>query len=120
MQLDPLRRLDLDYQAVGFMLGAAPAGKHHDRRLAELDDDLRRAAAHRLAGADVERDAAPAPVIDVQLDGRERRRLAAWRYSFRLEISLVLPADGVGGDLGWAERLDGPQDLYLLIADEVG
>ncbi len=77
VQLDALGRLNLDHQPVGVSQVAACAPREqHVRRLAELDHDLRRAAGHGLAAAEVERHALPTPVVDVQLE--RRAKVAVW------------------------------------------
>ena len=44
------------------------AAEHREGRLLELDRDLARLRLQRLAGAQIERHARPAPVVDVQLE----------------------------------------------------
>jgi hypothetical protein len=58
-----------------FGWGSVFARRTADGDVAELDRDLGRALGHALAGAQVERDAGPAPVVDLEARRDERLRL---------------------------------------------
>src|SRR5437773_175648 len=99
MELNSLRRLNLDYELVRLVNYPRAFGEHHDRRWTELNHDLRGAAAHRLARAEIERHALPAPVLDVQLDGGESGGLAVGSDALGLAVVVVLSADGIAGEI---------------------
>ena len=96
----------------------------------ELDRDLGRALRQPLAGPEVERDAGPAPVVDLEPGGDERLRL---RLGVDLRLLAVArhllgrrPSPGRTGrgrrrprDLVGRHRRDRPQDLDLLVAQGV-
>jgi hypothetical protein len=96
------------------------------RRL-ELHDDLRRGLRQALAGAQVERHARPAHVVDVQSEGRVRFHRRRWCHLRLRSIAgharapddarRVLPAHGVPSHGTWCDRSDGAQRLFLLITD---
>ena len=69
-QRDAFVRLDANGEQVGLNLAARPARLHavedQQRRLLELDADLRGALLQPLARAQIERHARPAPVFDLQ------------------------------------------------------
>ena len=77
LQVDALVGLDAQRQHVGRRTACPAAGEHQVRRALELDDDLAGLCGQRLAGAQVERHALPAPVVDVQLAARRRWRSAS-------------------------------------------
>ncbi len=100
--------------------GTRSAREHHVRRAAELDDDLRRAARHRLAAAQVERHALPAPVVDLQFQHGERggaavrrdaRLLRGRTYTVRACVSRATSSSVTG-------RI--AQHLDFFIAHQVG
>ena len=67
---DHLLGLQLDHQRLGGSAAPMPAKMLNGARL-ELDHDLARAALQALAGAQVERHARPAPVVDLGAQGHE-------------------------------------------------
>ena len=96
MQLDPGTRLlgeepagdrarvaELDHELVGALRGTLARGKpeHAQRRLAVPEDDRLAALRHRLAGAEVERNSGPPPVVDLDLERDERLRRRALRHA---------------------------------------
>ena len=99
--------------------------EEEQRRLLELDGDLGDALGEALAGADVEGNAGPAPVVDLEAEGGVGLGLGAWVDTIFLAIAddglavdgagAVLAADGVRRG-GWA---DGAPDLDLFGADGV-
>ena len=62
-------RLHADDQAIGLRQRWCGLAKQRERRVAELDGDLRFAHRQALAGADVEGHARPAPVVHQELHG---------------------------------------------------
>ena len=119
MELDPFGRLNLDDEAIRVAGIARPAAEEHVRRLAKLDDQLRRRARHRLAAAEIEGHALPSPIVHQQLHRGERRRLALRPHArFR-------GSRGIGrGGCRW-RRLPpawphGAEHLDLLVAHGVG
>ncbi len=84
----------------------------HGRRLPQPDDDF--GAGHRqaLAGADVEGDAAPAPGIDLQLQGGKGFHLGIGGHSLLLPVAAKLPAHQVLR----LQRRNGFQHLDLFVA----
>ena len=81
-------------------------------RSVELDSDLGGGDGEILAGADVDRNPLPTPVIDKDADCRKCLRRAVGGNSRLLEVPLELtPHDIVGGD-----RADGAEELYLFVA----
>ena len=81
--------------------------KSSSGRLLELDGDLGDALGEALAGADVEGNAGPAPVFDLEAEGGVGLGLGAWMDAVFLAVAddglavdgagAVLAADGVGG-----------------------
>ena len=110
-----LRRVgEVERQVVGAVRADARAGREHAlRRLAEGDRDDARPLGHLLAGAQVERHARPAPVVDVAAQGDERLGLRVGCNARLVAIADVLPAD----DLARLDRQHGAEDLVLLLAD---
>src|SRR6195952_5125331 len=69
LQRDAFVRLDADHQMIfGERLDGC-ASEHPERRFLELDRDFGALDAERLAGAQVEGNAGPTPVVDLQLEG---------------------------------------------------
>ena len=96
----------------------------------KADRDLGRSALHILAGAQVERHAGPAPIVDVQLAGNEslgrriRRHIRFWRYA-RTCLPSTVPASywprtasvsACAGSIG----LMACNDFGFLGADSIG
>ena len=75
MEADGLFRLEPDDQLVRLRRRAA-RGEDRVRHVLELNKDLGVAGRHALAGAQVERDALPPPIVDVRLQGDEGLGLA--------------------------------------------
>src|SRR3989442_5937478 len=94
-------------------------------RFAEDDDYLRRAARHSLPRPQEDRDACPAPIIDVRANRNERLGRRVLRDAFLLVIDRHgLPVDLAGrvlaaDDLLGRESVDRAQDLHLLVADRL-
>ena len=61
--LDAFVRLDVENQSIRFEAGGTGAAEEQDRRAAELDDDLRLAPSHALAGAQIEGHVRPPPIF---------------------------------------------------------
>ena len=91
---DAGRRVELDHELVGLRAVALEA-EPEPRRAAEDQAQLRLRDRHALAGADEERDARPAPVLDLQLERGVRLRRRAVGHARDLEVAVVLAADVV-------------------------
>ena len=129
-QAEPLVGRDAHDERVRLQVGSGAGEQWQLRWPVELHGDLGDAGGQPLAGADVHRDAVPAPVVDVQaqrderLGGTERvhaRLLAVPGHEVLAGAAPgVLAADGVGGDVRllvqWA---DGAQQLDLLVPDRL-
>ena len=76
---------------------AGPRREHRFGRLAEGDRDDPRALGHLLAGAQVEGNAGPAPVVDLAAQGHEGLGARLRRDALAPAIPLVLPAHHPGG-----------------------
>ena len=92
----------------------------------ELNDDLRAALLHPLAGAQVERHAGPAPVAHLGLHRDERLGAAVGVLRVVLvsgdgdpvdQTRRVLAGDGAALHVLRCHRLERLQDLELLVAD---
>ena len=92
VQVNALVRLDADRQPIALQRRAGRQREHQVRRTAELNDDLAEPLRQRLAGAQEERHALPAPVVDVQLHGGERRRARVGGDALLAAIAGVLAA----------------------------
>ena len=90
-----------------------PGGEHRLRRLAEGDRDDPGPLGHPLAGAQVERHAGPAPVVDEALQRDERLGLGVGRDARLVVVAGVLAAHDVAG----LDRLHRAEHLVLLAAD---
>ena len=129
VQADAFFRLQADHHAVGDVL-AGGVGVQVVRHVAEIDDDLGQAFLHAFAGAQEERHAGPAPVVDLGLDGDEGFGLAAGRNALLLQVAdhrlashgagLVLAAHGLVGHILLAERAQRFQHLQLFVTYRVG
>ncbi|MCY1173104.1 hypothetical protein D9M73_132550 [compost metagenome] len=96
------------------------------RHWLELDDDLRSAPRHAFAGAQIERHARPAPVVDVRLDGNESFGIAVVvDVLFKVVGRHFLAADTPGTILATyrlvlhilaGDWLEGAQDFHLFVA----
>ena len=95
----------------------------------EVYHHLRHARRQTFARTDVERHAAPAPIVDVALHGHECLRLRLWCHAFLLAIgperlaathgTRVLPADDVLRHLLGRHPTQGEEHLQHLVADRV-
>jgi Trk-type K+ transport system membrane component len=88
-------------------------------RAAELDDDLGRPTRHGLSAAQVKWHTLPAPVVDMELQGRERRGLTFGGNSLFIVIAVILATERVVGEIGVGQRPKRPQDLDLLVTDQL-
>src|ERR1022692_272955 len=90
--------------------------EQHKRSLSELDDNMGIASRHALAGAKIERNVGPAPVVDEHLHGDESlgpgigRNIAfgtvcGSMFATRCAVP-VLPAHGAAENFLIADRLD--------------
>ena len=84
-------------------------------RRVEDDAHLRDGRRQRLARADEERHAGPAPVVDLESQGAERLRLRARRYAADIEVAAVLAAD-VPRRIGLGHR---DEHVALAVVDDV-
>ena len=130
LERDAFVRLDAQDHPVGIHPLDMRAAKQRVGRLMEADGDLGPAALQVFAGAQVERHAGPAPIVDLQLAARCRSR-SSNSAPRRVPGDKPGPAcpDGAGivlaahGILQRAPRRDrayGLDDLGLLGADRVG
>src|SRR6266700_2931410 len=101
LQRDAFGGLDADHEIVLSQLLDGRAGEHRKGRLAELDRHFRALEAKRLAGAQIEGDAGPAPIVDGQFQrgvglggtvGIDVLGLAIVRY-----LGIAAPAAGILG-----------------------
>ena len=96
------------------------------RGAAELDHDLRAACGEALAGAKIERNASPAPVVDQQFGGNESFGLgrrthvelfAVAGHELTVELSRrILPANDLLSDHPQIERADGLEHFQFFVA----
>ncbi|KAG1187206.1 hypothetical protein G6F63_014146 [Rhizopus arrhizus] len=122
-QLDVLLRLQLEHQAVRCGLRTLRALEQPVGDRLQRDHHAGGALGQALAGDQVERHAAPAPVVDMRGDAGEGFHVAAFRRLVGLGRLAVDGAGGVAatdavtrGVLG-IERAQGAQHLDLLVAD---
>ena len=130
LQRDALVGLEREHELVGFDPEGAILGEGEVGDGLQRDRDLGDLAREALAGAQVEGDAGPAPVVDFQAQRRKRLRGRALAHAVLFEISRdvlaagvpggVLRARGDLGDLVGLGRMDRVQDLDLLVADFLG
>ena len=129
-QGDPLVRLDPQDQGVRLLLLDLRCADRQMRWPLKLQDHLGHARWQALAGADVERDAGPAPVVDVQPQRREglgagERINAGLLPVPRHELlpgpaAAVLAPDRDPGDVLRGGQADGLQQLDLLVPHGLG
>ena len=100
-------------RALGADVG--PLGEHRQRWLLERDRDDPRALGELLAGAQVERHAGPAPVVDLDPQRHEGLGVGVVGDLLLAAVAGVLAAHDVVG----LDRLHRPEDLELLVADRV-
>ena len=130
MQRDAFIGCDVHDQEVGLEMTDVSLAEEHERDLLELDRNFRVAGRHALAGADIKRNVGPTPVIDVQFESGESFRLGVGSdarlfairqhaHTFNLTFA-VLSTDAAVQDALSGQRLDGVQDLCLLVAHRIG
>ena len=122
--------LDADAQRVAAQAVVAGGGEEDAGRALEDDVDFGELRGQRLAGAQVERNAAPAPVIDLEAGGDKSFGERIVRDFFFLaiggdglavdEAAAVLGADDVLLQEVEGRRGDGAEDLDFLVADRLG
>ena len=116
---DPGRRVELDHELV--LLGAVARDPEAEPgRLLEDEPKLGLGRGQPLARADEERDAGPAPVLDLEAQRGVRLGRRVGGDPVDVEVAVVLPADVVGGvglrdgveerDLRVLERLGSPRE----------
>src|SRR6202011_3691624 len=101
--------------------------KEHERRAAKLNNDFGGALLEALAGAKIEGNSGPAPVVDLQLEGDEGFGVGVRSHvglaavtNHRLAANgagAVLAANHTGEHVFGTERLHSVQDFRLLVAD---
>ena len=128
LQLDAqtLHGLDAEQNPVGLQLFDTGLAKQLLGRILEADGNHRAVFGHAFPGAQVEGDAAPAPVVDVQFQRGVGFRGAVFRDAFFLQITwyllaihhpaAVLRPIGVGIDRISGDGTDRFQRLDLLVA----
>src|SRR5438067_6309906 len=119
--------LDAEYESVRFETGQSLAREELVGRDTELDRDLGRVFWEPLAGADVERDPFPAPVVDPHLQrdvrlgalaGRHAPLLSLTQYGHDLDAATrVLASHRVHREAFARHPAQRAQDLHLLVAD---
>ena len=123
--------LDVQDQIVRRQALDRRVAEQRERRLLELDGDLGAPLGKRLAGAQIERHAGPAPIVDHQLHRdvgfgrgvRARRRARADTASIALPSTVPAPycaAHDVAPRVLVAEAVHGVEHLGLLGAHRVG
>src|ERR1700675_1567249 len=128
-QRDAFFRLDVQHQLVGHHVFHLSFAEQHEGRAPELNYDMGMASGQPLAGAQIEGNSRPAPVVDEEPHGDESfgarvRRHALFgavsRHALIVHGSVsVLPADGFAEHVLATEGLNGMQDFGLLVADRV-
>ena len=129
LQRDAFLRLQVDHQAVGRQVGLV-GREDIVRHGLELDGDVGAPRLQALAGAQVERHARPAPVVDFGAHRDEGLRVAASLGARLLVVAghgdaaraagRVLTAHRVGRRRRGADRPQAAQHLGLLVAHFVG
>jgi len=130
LEIDADIGLDADHQEVGLLV-VLVVGKIEDiRQRLELDDDFGTAAGEALTGADIERGAGPAEIVDTELHRHEGLRRRIFRHIWLFAVggdffaidgaAAVLAKDDIiaqGVVCEGGNRLD---DLELFLADGLG
>ena len=122
-QADRLFRLQADDQLVRPGRRAA-RGEDRIRHVLELDEDLGVALGHALAGAQVEGNALPSPIVDVRLhrdEGLGRAVVADLLSIARHRLAIdraarILASHALRLDIGGRDRPQRAQDLHFLVA----
>src|SRR5438874_11619950 len=104
---------DVRTDAESKIVAAMTAGWKDDRWLAQANDDLSARNWQRFPGADVERDALPAPGIHVQLQRGECFNLRIGGYAVFLPVTTKLTANKIL----CLQRPNSLQDLNLFVAE---
>src|SRR5271165_1262358 len=91
-------------------------GEHALGRLAKRDRNDSLSLGKPLAGAQVERYAGPAPVVDGASEGDEGFRVRIAGHALFRPVTRVLPADDIGG----LDRQHAAKHLVLFLADGLG
>src|SRR5215470_13876666 len=86
---------DVGTDAESEIVRCTTAGRKNDGWLAQANDDLSARNWQRFPGADVERDALPAPGINVQLQRGECFNLRIGRHAVFLPVSTKLTANKI-------------------------
>jgi hypothetical protein len=125
----PLVGLNPQHEPVGIAGGRRDPSKHGERRRAKADGDLRLAGGQVFSGPEVERDAGPAPVVDldtagdvgldIRISGDVRLAAVVAGRPAEHRASRVLPPHGFGHGLVVPQRTDRPQQVGLLVANLV-
>ena len=116
--------------AIGFDVFDGGVAEEDKGSAAELNHDFGGALGEALAGAEIERNAGPAPVVDLELEGDEGVGVGLGIDVGFLAIAgellavyfagAVLAANGVREDFLRREGLNRVQNFGLLVADFVG
>src|SRR5437879_11006535 len=117
--------LDVNDQPIGFEIFHGGVAEEYEWRATELNDDFCGALPQPLAGAEIKRDAGPAPVVDLQLHGDEGFRVGLGRNVRLAAIAddgytvddawPVLSAHHAGEHIFRAEGLNSVQDFGLFV-----
>ena len=92
-QPDPGGRVELDHELVGLRGWQGSSRTPRRGGSLKISRSSHWVDREQLAGADEERDAGPAPVVDLEAHRRERLGGRALRHPLDLPVALVLPAD---------------------------
>ena len=129
-QRHPFFGLHVENQHVLRQVFRRNRGEHRMRHALERDDDFADFAAQTLAGAQIKRDALPAPIFNRNLRGHKRLGLRIRRNARLLAIAddiaavdaacAVLPAHNPARQVFKRKWLDGAQHFDLFVAHAVG
>ncbi len=123
---DPFVGLNVNDQTIGLQVFYRGIPEEHERSAPEMNHYFRGSPLEALSGAQIERDARPAPVVDLQLHGDEGFRVGFGRDVGLAAIAVyrrtadcagtVLAANHRREHIFGAQRLDGVQYFRLLVA----
>src|SRR5262249_23844102 len=103
---DALVRLDAQRQPVALEHVARRQREHQMWRAVELNDHLAEPRRQPLARTQVERNAAPAPVVNLQAQGHKRRRPRVRLDTRVLQVAVILSERDVAASLQFGRYRD--------------